>query len=36
MLGAAFFVVAGLVTRLGNQPINAAMMTWHASAPPAG
>jgi hypothetical protein len=36
MLDAAFFVVAGLVTRFGNQPINAVVMTWQASAPPSG
>jgi len=36
MFGAAFFVVAGLVTRFANQPINAVVMTWQASAPPPG
>jgi uncharacterized membrane protein len=29
------FVVAGIVTRLLNQPINAAVITWSAGAPPA-
>jgi uncharacterized membrane protein len=28
------FVIAGLVTRLLNQPINAVVITWSASAPP--
>ncbi len=32
---AAFFVAAGLITRLLNQPINAVVMTWSADAPPA-
>lgn len=36
VLGAALFVVAGLVTRFGNQPVNAVVMTWDASAPPSG
>lgn len=35
-LGAVFLIVAGLVTRFGNQPINAVVMTWSASAPPSG
>jgi uncharacterized membrane protein len=33
-LGAVFFIVAGLVTRFGNQPINAVVITWRANAPP--
>lgn len=32
---AACFVAAGLITRFANQPINAAVMTWSAEAPPA-
>ena len=32
---AALLVVAGLVTRFGNQPINAVVATWSAQAPPA-
>jgi len=32
---AACFVVAGLVTRFLNQPINAVVMTWSADSPPA-
>jgi uncharacterized membrane protein len=31
---AALFVIAGLVTRFGNQPINAIVITWRSSAPP--
>jgi hypothetical protein len=31
---AACFVVAGLITRFLNQPINAVVMTWSADAPP--
>src|SRR5207247_9489355 len=34
LFGAALFVAAGLITRFGNQPINAIVMTWQASAPP--
>ena len=30
----ACLLVAGAVTRLGNQPINAVVMTWSAQAPP--
>ena len=30
----ACLVTAGLVTRFGNQPINAIVMTWNAAAPP--
>jgi uncharacterized membrane protein len=32
---AACLLVAGLVTRFGNQPINAMVMTWNAHTPPA-
>ncbi len=35
LVAAALFVVAGLVTRFLNQPINAVVMTWSAQAPPA-
>jgi len=36
LLGAAAcLVVAALVTRFGNQPINAEVMTWSAQSPPA-
>jgi len=31
----ACLLVAGLVTRFGNQPINAIVMTWNAHTPPA-
>jgi hypothetical protein len=31
---ALLLVLAGLITRFGNQPINAVVMTWSASAPP--
>lgn len=34
LAAAVLFIVAGLVTRFGNQPINAEVMTWRASAPP--
>jgi hypothetical protein len=34
LVAAFFFVVAGLVTRFGNQPINALVITWRSSAPP--
>jgi hypothetical protein len=33
-LGAAFFLVSGLITRFGNQPINSLVMTWQSTAPP--
>ncbi len=33
---AAFLAVAGLVTRFGNQPINAVVMGWSSAAPPEG
>ena len=32
---AACLIIAGLVTRFLNQPINAIVMTWHREAPPA-
>jgi uncharacterized membrane protein len=32
--GAVLLIAAGLVTRFGNQPINAHVITWRASAPP--
>jgi uncharacterized membrane protein len=36
LIGAAVcLLVAGLVTRFGNQPINAIIMTWNTQAPPA-
>lgn len=31
---ASLMVAAGLVTRFGNQPINAVIMSWNAQAPP--
>ena len=34
LLGAALLVAAGLITRFGNQPINAQVITWSALAPP--
>ncbi|MDO8481803.1 MAG: DUF1772 domain-containing protein [bacterium] len=34
LVGVIFLIVAGLVTRFGNQPINANVITWLASAPP--
>jgi uncharacterized membrane protein len=36
LVAAAFLVLAALVTRLGNQPINAIVATWNAQTPPAG
>ena len=36
LAGAALLVAAGLVTRFGNQPINARVITWSAIAPPKG
>lgn len=33
LAAAALLVVAGLVTRFGNQPINAVVITWSAQAP---
>jgi uncharacterized membrane protein len=35
LVGAALLIAAGLVTRFGNQPINARVITWSAAAPPA-
>ena len=35
IVAAAFLIVCGLVTRLGNQPINAIVMTWDMARPPA-
>jgi hypothetical protein len=36
LTSAACFLVAGLITRFSNQPINAVVMTWPIQAPPAG
>ena len=33
---AILFIAAGFITRFGNQPINAIVMTWQADAPPPG
>jgi len=35
LAGAALLIAAGLVTKFGNQPINARVITWSATAPPA-
>lgn len=35
IVAAAFLVVSGLITRFGNQPINAIVMTWDIARPPA-
>ena len=35
IVAAAFLMVSGLVTRLGNQPINAIVMTWDLARPAA-
>jgi len=35
LLAAGFFVVAGLITRFSNLPMNAVVATWSAQAPPA-
>jgi hypothetical protein len=35
IVAAAFLIVSALVTRFGNQPINAIVMTWSVGAPPA-
>ena len=35
IVAAAFLVVSGLLTRFGNQPINAIVMTWDVARPPA-
>lgn len=34
LLGAVLLAAAGLITRFGNQPINAQVITWSALAPP--
>lgn len=34
LFSAALLIASGIVTRFGNQPINASVMTWRASAPP--
>ena len=34
-VAAAFLILAGLITRFGNQPINAMVMTWDIARPPA-
>jgi hypothetical protein len=36
ILAAIAFLIAGLITRLGNQPINATVMTWTIGSPPEG
>lgn len=36
LIGAALLIAAGLVTRFGNQPINAQVITWSATSPPVG
>ena len=33
-LAAVFFLVTGLITRFGNQPINSLVMSWQPTAPP--
>lgn len=35
LIAAAFLIVSGLLTRIGNQPINAIVMTWDMARPPA-
>ncbi len=35
IVAAGFLMVSGLVTRFGNQPINAIVMTWDLARPPA-
>jgi uncharacterized membrane protein len=35
VVAACFLIVSGLVTRFGNQPINALVMTWDIGNPPA-
>src|SRR5258706_4902171 len=35
IVAAAFLIVSGLLTRFGNQPINAIVMTWDIARPPA-
>lgn len=34
LIAAALLIVAGLVTRFGNQPINTIVMTWNPDTPP--
>lgn len=34
LIGAALLIAAGLITRFGNQPINARVINWSAAAPP--
>lgn len=34
LIGAVLLIAAGLITRFGNQPINARVITWSAAAPP--
>jgi len=34
LAAAILFIAAGFITRFGNQPINATVMTWQADAPP--
>lgn len=34
LTGAVLLIAAGLITRFGNQPINARVITWNATAPP--
>jgi hypothetical protein len=35
LVGAAFLVLSGLITRFGNQPINEIVMSWNVANPPA-
>jgi len=35
VVAAAFLIISGLVTRFGNQPINALVMSWDIARPPA-
>jgi uncharacterized membrane protein len=35
IVAAAFLILSGLLTRFGNQPINAIVMTWDMARPPA-
>ena len=35
VVAAAFLILGGLITRFGNQPINAMVMTWDIARPPA-
>lgn len=34
LIAAAFFIISGLVTKFGNQPINTIVMTWNKNLPP--